>query len=487
MAAQEQHDEPEPAAPEQGYRNTIISGACLSIAWFGDGVIYIVLPLYAATFGLDALLVGVLLSCNRVVRIVGYGWVAPLARRFGANMLTAAACRRRGADDDRLRPCGELHRLLHRPLHLGRRVGHPQSHHDRLRLWRRARRRQAHRRRARGQHRRADAGAGRGRPALRDAIGPHQMFVLYGLLSLIAVPIAFLLPPMRAEPKDDAPAEKRWTPTPLNILFFGLAFAADGVLGTTISVLLSDFMPTSQAIIGAGLIMAFRHVVGITLAFVSGPITDRIGARRLLIPCTLVRDRRARHRRRRLCLCRCAHHHLLARHPVDRRSGAGCREVDRSHRRARVLLDLERCRSCGRRISRHRRCCLARRNAHILADGGRASARDRLAVLRFQKRCAESQSSKGETPMATAQRIVLASRPVGEPKPENFRLEEVPVPTRGPGEVLLRTIWLSLDPYMRGRMSDAPSYAPPVQIGHVMEGGTVSEVVASKHHGLQGR
>jgi NADPH-dependent curcumin reductase len=85
----------------------------------------------------------------------------------------------------------------------------------------------------------------------------------------------------------------------------------------------------------------------------------------------------------------------------------------------------------------------------------------------------------GRRSMATAQRIVLASRPVGEPKPENFRLEEVSVPTRGPGQLLLRTIWLSLDPYMRGRMSDAPSYAPPVRIGDVMEGGTVSEVVAS--------
>ena len=83
--------------------------------------------------------------------------------------------------------------------------------------------------------------------------------------------------------------------------------------------------------------------------------------------------------------------------------------------------------------------------------------------------------------MATAQRIVLASRPVGEPKPENFRLEESPVPVPGQGQVLLRTIWLSLDPYMRGRMSDAPSYAAPVQIDQVMEGGTVSEVVASNN------
>lgn len=82
---------------------------------------------------------------------------------------------------------------------------------------------------------------------------------------------------------------------------------------------------------------------------------------------------------------------------------------------------------------------------------------------------------------STAQRIVLASRPVGEPKPENFRIEEVAVPKPGPGQVLLRTIWLSLDPYMRGRMSDAPSYAAPVQIDQVMEAGTVSEVIESSH------
>src|SRR5580704_2860702 len=81
----------------------------------------------------------------------------------------------------------------------------------------------------------------------------------------------------------------------------------------------------------------------------------------------------------------------------------------------------------------------------------------------------------------TAERIVLASRPVGEPTLDNFRLEELPIPKAGPGQMLLRTLWLSLDPYMRGRMSDAPSYAKPVGIGEVMEGGTVSEVVASNN------
>jgi NADPH-dependent curcumin reductase len=84
--------------------------------------------------------------------------------------------------------------------------------------------------------------------------------------------------------------------------------------------------------------------------------------------------------------------------------------------------------------------------------------------------------------MATMnRRIVLASRPHGEPTPAHFRLEEARVPTPRDGEVLLRTRWLSLDPYMRGRMSAAKSYAQPVAIGEPMVGGTVSEVVQSNN------
>lgn len=78
-------------------------------------------------------------------------------------------------------------------------------------------------------------------------------------------------------------------------------------------------------------------------------------------------------------------------------------------------------------------------------------------------------------------RWLLASRPHGAPVAKNFRLEEQPLPALAEGQVLLRTVWLSLDPYMRGRMSDAPSYSPPVEIGAVMVGGTVSRVEQSKH------
>jgi NADPH-dependent curcumin reductase len=79
--------------------------------------------------------------------------------------------------------------------------------------------------------------------------------------------------------------------------------------------------------------------------------------------------------------------------------------------------------------------------------------------------------------------IVLASRPKGPPTPENFRLEEVAMPAMPPEGLLLRVLYLSLDPYMRGRMDDRKSYAKPVGIGEVMSGESVCEVIASDRPG----
>ena len=82
------------------------------------------------------------------------------------------------------------------------------------------------------------------------------------------------------------------------------------------------------------------------------------------------------------------------------------------------------------------------------------------------------------------QQIVLASRPQGKPTPEDFRLEEAPMPACPKGGLLLRTLILSLDPYMRGRMDDRKSYARPVGIGEPMTGESVAEVVESDHPGF---
>ncbi|EHK2773287.1 NADP-dependent oxidoreductase [Vibrio vulnificus] len=81
----------------------------------------------------------------------------------------------------------------------------------------------------------------------------------------------------------------------------------------------------------------------------------------------------------------------------------------------------------------------------------------------------------------TNRQIVLASRPVGAPTAENFTLKQSDIPTPAQGEMLLRSVYLSLDPYMRGRMSDAKSYAEPVGIDEVMVGGTVCQVEVSNH------
>ena len=83
--------------------------------------------------------------------------------------------------------------------------------------------------------------------------------------------------------------------------------------------------------------------------------------------------------------------------------------------------------------------------------------------------------------MPTNRQILLKSRPTGVPSAANFELGESPVPEPAEGEVLLRNLYLSLDPYMRGRMSDGPSYAAPAEVGKPMVGGTVSEIAASRN------
>lgn len=87
--------------------------------------------------------------------------------------------------------------------------------------------------------------------------------------------------------------------------------------------------------------------------------------------------------------------------------------------------------------------------------------------------------------MTTNKQVLLASRPQGEPTTDNFRLVETEVPALAEGQVLVRNHFLSLDPYMRGRMNDAKSYAAPQPLDQVMIGGTVGEVVESRHAAYQ--
>ena len=78
-------------------------------------------------------------------------------------------------------------------------------------------------------------------------------------------------------------------------------------------------------------------------------------------------------------------------------------------------------------------------------------------------------------------RIVLASRPTGEVKPENFRVETTELPALADGQILTRNLFLSLDPYMRPRMTEMNSYTPPFELGATLTGGAVAEVIDSKN------
>ena len=87
--------------------------------------------------------------------------------------------------------------------------------------------------------------------------------------------------------------------------------------------------------------------------------------------------------------------------------------------------------------------------------------------------------------MTTSREIRLESRPVGLPIAENFGLHTVDLPEPGPGEVQVRNHWMTVDPYMRGRMNDAKSYVPPFELGKPLQGGAVGEVVASSDPALK--
>jgi len=84
---------------------------------------------------------------------------------------------------------------------------------------------------------------------------------------------------------------------------------------------------------------------------------------------------------------------------------------------------------------------------------------------------------------SVARQIVLAARPNGKPKLTDFRLEETEIPTPAAGQLLLEVQYLSLDPYMRGRMDDRKSYATPLQLGDAMAGEAIVKVLVSNHPG----
>ena len=276
------------AVTGRGYSETIIAAACLGLVWLGDALIYVVLPLYPAAFGVEIASVAILLSVNRVIRIVGYGWVSPLSRRFGANTLTAAACAAGAISTLAYGLTSGFVLLFIARLMWGGAYGVINLTNTAY---------------AYGDGQRAGTRIGLNRAVstlgpvlalglggwLTTVAGPRGVFVIYGLVGLLAIPLALMLPRLRQNVSNaPAAAKGRWVPSPLNVMFFVVALGADGVFTATLSTLLADLIPVTSALIGAGLLLAAQRLASVILSFVSGPIVDRVQPHRILPPCSVI-------------------------------------------------------------------------------------------------------------------------------------------------------------------------------------------------------
>ena len=259
------------------------SATVLGLAWMGDALIYVVMPLHAAAFGIALPWVGLVLSLNRLVRIVGYGWIEPLSRRVGLRTLMIAGAGAAAVSTltyglatgiapllaarflwgicwGVLNVLTTIYALTAGPRE-GRNVG--LSHAVTVIAPTLA----------------LSVGAW-----IAVRLGPQEVFIVLGLASLLGVPVALTLPPIVDRREADAPAAgSRWRPSTLNILFFTLALAVDGVFRTTLSLLLAPAFGSQSALLGAGLLLASQGAITAIMSAVGGVIVDRFGAQRILV------------------------------------------------------------------------------------------------------------------------------------------------------------------------------------------------------------
>ena len=252
------------------------AAAVLGLVWLGDALIYVVLPLHAAAFGISLGMVGVALSLNRIVRIVGYGWVAFLHRRLGLRALTASA-----AFGAALSTVGYGLALGLVPLLIARLVW--RFAYGVLNVTTTAY--------AIGDGRGTGRRVGLNRavgtvgPALALSVGawlavvlgPREVFLVLGVVGLVAVPLALTLPrEVAAASEPGRAATTRWRPSTLNVLFFTVS-AVDGAFGILVGIAHGIIYPGAVAVVIA---RAFLSNVGPVLATQerSGSTVERLAA-----------------------------------------------------------------------------------------------------------------------------------------------------------------------------------------------------------------
>ncbi len=267
-----------------------LSSGALALTLTGDQLLYVVLPLQAERFGVTLAWVGVLLSANRWIRVLLYGEVARIGNRLGSRRLTVAACI--GAVVSTLAyavlsggPLLLVARIVwglsFAALNLttlvyavggdtamGRMIGVNRS----LRTL--------------GQAVAAALGGW-----LAVSLGPREAFLAMTALTVVAVPLAWALPPHEpivAQPRPPARGWRYFVPNPFNLLSFGLLLAGEGVFTFTVGLLFQEDASTRTALLSAGIAVAARHMVIILMSPLSGFIADRFGAHRTMVASTVL-------------------------------------------------------------------------------------------------------------------------------------------------------------------------------------------------------
>lgn len=264
----------------RGTTATSISAGVLSIALLGDALLYVVLPVNAAQFGITLAWVGVLLSANRIIRIFTYSQVVWLADTIGLKRISVVAAVG-GAGSTLLYGLGEggpvllfariiwglsfaamslttLAYAVDDRKHAGARVGLSRAI---LQI---------------GPALSLTLGAW-----LAGILGAQSVFLVLGITSLAAIPLAFFLP---AESKKPTPMQRSWFPKPVrsDLLFFVVGFSVDGVFVMTITLVFLETASVEVAMLSGGVLLASHRLAEIILAPIGGAFGDKIGVWRLL-------------------------------------------------------------------------------------------------------------------------------------------------------------------------------------------------------------
>jgi DHA1 family inner membrane transport protein len=255
--------------------------AVMGLALLGDSLLYVVLPIHAAAFGVSFAWVGVLLSANRLVRIFAYGAIAALAHHTGARRLTIAAAIAATLSTAAYGVCTSEGPLLAARIVWGLAFGA-------LNLTMLA---YAVRDAARAGRRvgisRSISGLG---PVLSltlgawlvGYVGPQGIFIALALVTATSIPLAWTLPELSGR-RDDRPRSLLPWPSRLDLWSFAVGFGIDGIFVMTLSVLLSGVVSLESAVLTSGLLLATRRLVEVLVAPVGGVLGDRWGAGRMLL------------------------------------------------------------------------------------------------------------------------------------------------------------------------------------------------------------